>query len=285
MIRKPSKEWEEYVVRLIGIKNKSNREVLCTDCWMILNYEQRGKHSSRFPDHKNNILTSSQFATEIQFYHIACINNKVIEKEKGKMLIIQPCLFDPKRGANHMRMIEEICREMHCDLNCNQTGMSSMYNYSIGQTLPSQSKATSTKITKIVDNVQSMVSSLSQFEMDAYNHMYYSFNNFGSYQNTNYSIENISTQSKKTRNPSEWNCLSSNPSSDMTIPMSIQNYITPFTSPSLISNTTSLADFKQAKWDLNSPQNDKEDWFQTDSIQNLNTLCENIGNLPDITDS
>lgn len=108
MLRKPSKEWDNYINRLHAIKRKSNREVLCTECWMILNYEQRGKHSSKFPKHKDSILTSSQFASEIQFYHIAYTNNKVIEKTNGVKLVIQPCLFDPKKGASHIKMIEEL---------------------------------------------------------------------------------------------------------------------------------------------------------------------------------
>ena len=108
MLKKSSKEWDSYVRKLGAIKRKSNREVLCTECWMILNYEQRGKHSIKFPHHKESILTSSQFASEIQFYHIAFTNNKVIEKANGDKLVIQPCLFDPKKGVEHMKMLEEL---------------------------------------------------------------------------------------------------------------------------------------------------------------------------------
>jgi len=115
MLKKPSNEWDSYIKRLQSIKRKSNREVLCTKCWMILNYEQRGKHSSKFPKHNSWILTSSQFASEIQFYHIAFMNNKVIEKNNGDKLVIQPCLFDPKKGTGHMKMMEELCREMHSE--------------------------------------------------------------------------------------------------------------------------------------------------------------------------
>lgn len=80
---------------------------------MILNYEQRGKHSSKFPHHKESILTSSQFASEYQFLSLAFTHNKVVEKENDIKLVIQPCLFDPKKGAGHMRMLEELCHEMH----------------------------------------------------------------------------------------------------------------------------------------------------------------------------
>ena len=82
---------------------------------MILNYEQRGKHSSTFPEHKSSILTSSQFASEMQFYQTAFMNNKVVEKNDGTKLVIQPCLFDPKKGYGHMKMIEELSKEMHSE--------------------------------------------------------------------------------------------------------------------------------------------------------------------------
>ena len=113
MLRKPSKEWDNYMKRLSSIKQKSNREVLWTDCWMILNYEQRGKHASKFQRHRDSILTSSQFASEIQFYQIAFQNNKVFEKEDDIKLVIQPWLFDPKKGSGQIKMLEELCREMH----------------------------------------------------------------------------------------------------------------------------------------------------------------------------
>ena len=119
MLKKPSQEWDDYTTRLQSIKLKSNREVLCTECWMILNYEQRGKHSKKFPCHKESILTSSQFASEYQFLSLAIRHNKVVEKEDDVKLVIQPCLFDPKKGTGHMKMIEELCHEMHTVTNGN----------------------------------------------------------------------------------------------------------------------------------------------------------------------
>lgn len=113
MIRKPSSEWSEYCQKLQNIKKKSNREVLCTECWMMLNYEQRARHNELCPGHTGSILTSSQFASKAQFYQIALRNGKVIKKANGLTLVIQPCLFDLKKGSQHMEMIEEISREMH----------------------------------------------------------------------------------------------------------------------------------------------------------------------------
>ena len=129
MLRKPSNEWDNYIMRLNSIKQKSNREVLCTDCWMILNYEQRGKHAAKFPKHKESILTSSQFASEIQFYHIAFTHNKVVEKDNDVKLIIQPCLFDPKKGSGQIKMLEDLCREMHVTQNTDDSHSKILQNF------------------------------------------------------------------------------------------------------------------------------------------------------------
>lgn len=39
MIKKDSKEWENFILQIEYIKSKSNRQVLCAKCWLILNYE------------------------------------------------------------------------------------------------------------------------------------------------------------------------------------------------------------------------------------------------------
>lgn len=185
MLRKPSPEWNDYVQRLTDIKKKSNREVLCTECWMILNYEQRGKHSHKFPEHKGSILTSSQFASEIQFYHIAFANNKVIEKPNGVKLIIQPCLFDPKKGAGHMQMIEDLCKEMHsstcCDVNHNHCSHPSSnfveesddFVYKCDP-LPQKE----TKVSELDSRLNAMIQEMSMFESTAYSQIFWSFNHF-----------------------------------------------------------------------------------------------------------
>lgn len=63
MIKKDSKEWENFVTQIEYIKTKSNRQVLCAKCWLMLNYEQKIKHLKENPDHENSILTSAKFAT------------------------------------------------------------------------------------------------------------------------------------------------------------------------------------------------------------------------------
>lgn len=113
MIRKPSAQWDEYMQRICSIKTKSNREVLCTYCWTILNYEQRCRHSSKYPHHLENVLTSSQYANEAQFYHIAQENGKVISKADGTTLIVQPSLYEARIDSGYTEMIEELAKEMH----------------------------------------------------------------------------------------------------------------------------------------------------------------------------
>lgn len=63
MIKKDSKEWENFIAQIEYIKTKSNRQVLCAKCWLMLNYEQKMKHLKENPDHESSILTSAKFAT------------------------------------------------------------------------------------------------------------------------------------------------------------------------------------------------------------------------------
>ncbi len=64
MIKKDSNEWNEFIASIQYIKTKSNRQVLCAKCWVMLNYEQKIKHIKEFPEHDASILTSAKFATE-----------------------------------------------------------------------------------------------------------------------------------------------------------------------------------------------------------------------------
>lgn len=63
MIKKDSKEWENFIVQIEYIKTKSNRQVLCAQCWLMLNYEQKVKHLRENPSHEPSILTSAKFAS------------------------------------------------------------------------------------------------------------------------------------------------------------------------------------------------------------------------------
>lgn len=70
-ILKNSPQWDEFIEEIMGIKNKSNRQVMCVKCWMLLNYEQKIKHIKCVPDHEKYILTSSKFASSWQISSLA----------------------------------------------------------------------------------------------------------------------------------------------------------------------------------------------------------------------
>jgi hypothetical protein len=80
MIQFYSNEWREYLQKLEAIKLKSNREVLCLDCWMMLNCKQKIKHLEQFPDHERHVITSTKFASENQILKLALSSDKLIFK-------------------------------------------------------------------------------------------------------------------------------------------------------------------------------------------------------------
>ena len=58
MIRRNSADWEVFLNHLHSITQKSNREVLCSNCWQMLNQKQKLKHLRAFPDHREFLITS-----------------------------------------------------------------------------------------------------------------------------------------------------------------------------------------------------------------------------------
>jgi len=87
MIKKDSKEWENFVLQVEYIKSKSNRQVLCAKCWLMLNYEQKVKHLRENPNHESSILTSAKFASAAQMISLAQACNKLIYKPDGQYII------------------------------------------------------------------------------------------------------------------------------------------------------------------------------------------------------
>ena len=65
MIKLYSDEWRDYLARLEAIKRKSNREVLCLKCWIMLNCKQKLKHLNSMPEHEKHIITSTKYASEM----------------------------------------------------------------------------------------------------------------------------------------------------------------------------------------------------------------------------
>ena len=71
MIKRNSPEWTAFINKLNLIKTKSNREVLCIKCWLMLNCKQKIKHLKAYPEHKQFLLTSTQYASEHKIIDLA----------------------------------------------------------------------------------------------------------------------------------------------------------------------------------------------------------------------
>ena len=64
MLKVATVEWRDFIQKLEFIKTKSNREVLCIQCWQMLNCKQKIKHLRKCPDHEKYLLTSTKYASE-----------------------------------------------------------------------------------------------------------------------------------------------------------------------------------------------------------------------------
>ena len=78
-----SAEWRIFLRVLLKSKQKSNRDVLCLDCWQVLTYYQNLAHKRDQPSHSCHILTSNSFATERRFMKWAQKYQKVYQSEGG----------------------------------------------------------------------------------------------------------------------------------------------------------------------------------------------------------
>ena len=87
LIKKHSPEWDAFIETIEGIKRKSNRQVLCVRCWLLLNYEQKIKHLKTFEDHESFILTSSKFASAWQISSLAMACKKLRVLPDGEYIV------------------------------------------------------------------------------------------------------------------------------------------------------------------------------------------------------
>lgn len=83
MLKINSVEWRDFIQRLEVIKTKSNREVLCINCWQMLNCKQKIKHLKKSPEHEKFLLTSTKYASEKQIISLAKAQNKFYSKPEG----------------------------------------------------------------------------------------------------------------------------------------------------------------------------------------------------------
>ena len=109
MILRGSYEWKIFLRDLKISIEKSNRDVLCLECWEILKYDRNLKHKSSNPTHITSILTSKEYGNEMLILELAKRHNK-LKKEGGKTFIENPYKRREKRGrpSNNPLLYEEI---------------------------------------------------------------------------------------------------------------------------------------------------------------------------------
>ena len=76
MIRKNTSDWYWVIRNFQKSKAKSNRDVLCTECWEVYKYEDNKKHLKENLDHKRFILTAKQYSSEAKFKKISKLYGK-----------------------------------------------------------------------------------------------------------------------------------------------------------------------------------------------------------------
>ena len=87
MLKVATAEWRDFINKLEFIKTKSNREVLCIQCWQMLNCKQKIKHLRKCPDHEKYLLTSTKYASEKQILSLSKAQNKYMIQSDGEYVI------------------------------------------------------------------------------------------------------------------------------------------------------------------------------------------------------
>ena len=108
MIKRNSPEWIDFINRLSSIRSKSNREVLCVQCWQMLNCKQKKKHLEQFPTHQKFLLTSTKYASEVKICELAHGYNKLAQKKNGEEFMLSP--FAPSNLPMHLSDSEYISK-------------------------------------------------------------------------------------------------------------------------------------------------------------------------------
>jgi hypothetical protein len=78
---------------------KEGATKLCTLCWKIYSQDKLEFHNERNPDHANNLLESTSYASERDFIHLAKKFNKIFKKG-NKILVINPTNYETLRRKN-----------------------------------------------------------------------------------------------------------------------------------------------------------------------------------------
>jgi hypothetical protein len=112
LVKYSSALWNQLLEDLQYSKLKSNKDVICTSCWKVFNYEEARHHKVQEPEHVRTILTSKYFASEGVFIDLAKENKKIF-RSNGDILVINP--YFQKKGkrqekelSKKPRLVEEV---------------------------------------------------------------------------------------------------------------------------------------------------------------------------------
>eukprot|EP00347_Sterkiella_histriomuscorum_P001262 403372707 len=104
MIKKDTKEWQDFIHNLKLSKSKSNRDVMCTHCWELLNYEVVRVHKVQYPTHTINFKTSRHYASEEKFIKLSQLHNRIIyDKTEDSEYYENPYKSQHGRGCQKRR--------------------------------------------------------------------------------------------------------------------------------------------------------------------------------------
>ena len=87
-ISKKNEHWDMLIEELQYSQKKSNKDVMCTRCWRILNYQEGRAHKST--DHRSHIITSKNFSNEKLFISLAKKHQKLRINDEGKISVRSP---------------------------------------------------------------------------------------------------------------------------------------------------------------------------------------------------
>ena len=76
-----TQEWKNFLQELEFSRMKQNKDLLCTACWKIYNFQEARTHKLKFPSHKSQILTSKYFSSEQLFIEVARKNGKFVHDD------------------------------------------------------------------------------------------------------------------------------------------------------------------------------------------------------------
>eukprot|EP00347_Sterkiella_histriomuscorum_P011392 403372634 len=97
MIQRNTHDWYILLSKLHQSKSKSNRDILCGQCWEMLNYESCRMHKLLQPTHQQMLITSRNYSKEEKFIQVARrFNRTYIDQITG-----QECFENPYKPKNN----------------------------------------------------------------------------------------------------------------------------------------------------------------------------------------